>query len=140
MYQELAFALQQGGSMPDGTSGVPQQVPFVRNPYVVAEIVVYEAEAVPPGGSGAAVMEIQHGADRPGIFTVRRNEGQGGVDNPADIVIIDPAEEWIIDKKRFASKGRNTPFDGWKVRGRVKCTICDGEIVYKDGGFDFAKP
>ena len=67
-------------------------------------------------------------------------DGRIAVGNPADIVVIDPNEEWIIDKKKFASKGRNTPFDGWKVRGRVKCTICDGELVYKDGGFDFAKP
>lgn len=49
----------------------------------------------------------------------------------ADVVIIDPAEEYTIDKRAFASKGRNTPFDGRKVRGRVKTTICDGKIVYR---------
>ena len=52
--------------------------------------------------------------------------------SPADVVIIDPREEYVIDKNTFASKGRNTPFDGWKVRGRVKMTICDGKIVYND--------
>lgn len=50
----------------------------------------------------------------------------------ADIVIIDPKEEYIIDASRFASKGRNTPFNGWKVRGKVKMTICGGRIVYDD--------
>ena len=54
------------------------------------------------------------------------------VGNPADITVVRPDEEWTIDKKKFLSKGRNTPFEGWKVRGRVKVTICDGEIVYTD--------
>jgi dihydroorotase len=50
----------------------------------------------------------------------------------ADIVIFDPNETYRIDSSTFASKGRNTPFDGRKVTGRVKCTICDGRIVYRD--------
>lgn len=50
----------------------------------------------------------------------------------ADIVLIDPKEEYVIDKNEFASKGKNTPFHGWKVRGKVKMTICDGQIVYED--------
>lgn len=49
----------------------------------------------------------------------------------ADIVIFDPNETYVIDKNEFASKGRNTPFDGRQVTGRVKCTICDGRIVYR---------
>ena len=49
----------------------------------------------------------------------------------ADVVIFDPNETYKIDKNTFASKGRNTPFDGRKVTGRVKVTICDGNIVYE---------
>jgi len=49
----------------------------------------------------------------------------------ADITIIDPNEEYVIDKTAFASKGKNTPFDGKKVRGRVKYTIVSGRIVYR---------
>ena len=48
----------------------------------------------------------------------------------ADVVIFDPKETYKIDKNTFASKGRNTPFDGRGVTGRVKVTICDGNIVY----------
>ena len=59
-------------------------------------------------------------------------DGKIAVGNPADITIIDPAREWVIDKRRFASKGTNTPFDGWKVRGRVRWTICEGEVVFRD--------
>ncbi len=50
----------------------------------------------------------------------------------ADLVLIDPAGEYVIDKTAFASRGKNTPFDGWKVRGKVKMTICEGRIVYEE--------
>ena len=49
----------------------------------------------------------------------------------ADIVIFDPKETYRIDRDQFASKGRNTPFHGREVTGRVKCTICDGCVVYE---------
>ena len=49
----------------------------------------------------------------------------------ADVVIFDPNETYTIDKNTFASKGRNTPFHGRNVTGRVKYTICDGNLVYE---------
>lgn len=54
-----------------------------------------------------------------------------GVD--ADVVIVDPQETWEIDPLRFRSKSRNTPFGGWKVKGRVKTTLLGGRIVYESG-------
>ena len=53
-----------------------------------------------------------------------------GVD--ADLTIFDPDEEWTIDPEQFASKARNTPFAGQKVKGRVKYTIVGGRIIYQD--------
>ena len=50
---------------------------------------------------------------------------------PADVTIIDPEAEYVIDASKFASKGKNTPFDGRKVKGRVMATICDGKTVYQ---------
>jgi dihydroorotase len=50
----------------------------------------------------------------------------------ADIVIFDPNESYTIDKNKFASKGRNTPFHGRKVNGKVKYTICGGNVVYQE--------
>ena len=50
----------------------------------------------------------------------------------ADLVIFDAEEEYVIDPEEFASKGKNTPFQGRKVSGRVKMTIVDGAIVYED--------
>lgn len=52
----------------------------------------------------------------------------------ADIVIFNPNEEYIIDVNTFESKGKNTPFNGKKVKGKVKYTICGGKIVYENGG------
>lgn len=50
----------------------------------------------------------------------------------ADITIFDPKEEFNIDKNTFLSKGKNTPFQDWKVRGKVKYTIVSGNIVYEN--------
>lgn len=48
----------------------------------------------------------------------------------ADLVVFDPSAEYKIDKNTFFSKGKNTPFDGFPVKGEVRCTIVDGEVVY----------
>ncbi len=50
----------------------------------------------------------------------------------ADFCVFDPNEAWTIDPEAFASMGRATPFAGNQVTGRVKMTICGGEIVWKD--------
>lgn len=52
----------------------------------------------------------------------------------ADIVIADFDETYTIDTSTFASKGKNTPFNGKQVKGRVYQTLVDGKIVY-----DFTK-
>ncbi|WP_286680782.1 dihydroorotase [Tepidanaerobacter sp. EBM-49] len=50
----------------------------------------------------------------------------------ADITVIDPNLEWTVDKNKFFSKGRNTPFDGWKLKGKAVMTLMDGKITYTD--------
>ena len=49
----------------------------------------------------------------------------------ADIVIIDPQAEYVIRAEEFESKGKNTPFHGRKVKGKVLRTIAAGKTVYK---------
>lgn len=49
----------------------------------------------------------------------------------ADIVIFDPDKTYKIDKNTFASKGKNTPFDGYEVTGEVAYTLADGKVVYE---------
>jgi len=50
----------------------------------------------------------------------------------ADVTVIDPDEQWVIDPAHFASRARNCPFAGWKVKGRVKQTLVGGRVVYED--------
>jgi len=45
---------------------------------------------------------------------------------PADVTVFDPASEWTVDPQHFKSKSRNTPFPGWKLRGRVVETLIAG--------------
>ena len=56
--------------------------------------------------------------------------GRIEVGAPADLCIIDLNEEYAIDSSRFRSRGHSTPFDGWKVRGKVLLTLKGGKIVY----------
>ena len=50
----------------------------------------------------------------------------------ADITLVDLDKEMTIDKNEFLSKGKNTPFNGWKVSGIPVMTIAEGKIVHKD--------
>jgi dihydroorotase len=48
----------------------------------------------------------------------------------ADLCIFDPAEAWIVSPSAFLSKGRNTPFSGMTLRGRVKHTLVAGRVAF----------
>jgi dihydroorotase len=50
---------------------------------------------------------------------------------PADITVVDPEAKWTIDKDKFLSKSRNTPFDGYEVQGQVVMTMVDGKVVFR---------
>lgn len=50
---------------------------------------------------------------------------------PADITVADLNEKFVIDSKKFFSKGKNTPFNGYEVYGKVLYTIVDGEIKFR---------
>ncbi len=58
--------------------------------------------------------------------------GGFGAGEPADIAIFDPDEEWVVEPERLHSKSKNTCFKGMKLKGRVKMTILDGNVVYED--------
>ena len=54
---------------------------------------------------------------------------EGGV---ADVMLADLSKRYVIDSKDFLSKGKNTPFNGTEVYGKVVYTLVDGEIKYRD--------
>ena len=57
----------------------------------------------------------------------------------ANITILDPHREWIVDSRNFASKGKNTPYDGYQFKGKVMATMANGKIVYIDHSLVIAR-
>ncbi|HBI23825.1 MAG TPA: dihydroorotase [Nitrospiraceae bacterium] len=49
----------------------------------------------------------------------------------ADITIINPHSTWVVESLNLKSKGKNTPFEGWKLKGQVSTTIVGGRVVYR---------
>jgi dihydroorotase len=64
----------------------------------------------------ARVLGIDRGTLKPGAA--------------ADVTVLDPAAEWTIDTARFRSRSRNTPYAGWKVRGRAEVVIVGGKVKF----------
>ena len=52
---------------------------------------------------------------------------------PAHLCVLDPAQQWVVDGPRLASRSRNTPWEGWKLTGKVRHTIYRGRPTVRDG-------
>ena len=55
------------------------------------------------------------------------------VGKPADITVFSTTEKWTVDRNKFYTKGKVSPFDGMTVTGKAKLTVVDGKIVMKEG-------
>lgn len=64
----------------------------------------------------AAILDIEAGTLSPGAV--------------ADICIIDPEQHWRVTEQALLSQGKNSPFLGWELKGKVRYTLLDGRIVY----------
>jgi dihydroorotase len=67
-----------------------------------------------------------------GLGLERHVEGIGtlAIGAPADLVVFDPTREWTVEPEAFASKGKNTPLLGRRVRGQVVATLYAGKVVH----------
>jgi dihydroorotase len=65
----------------------------------------------------AAVLEIEAGTLSPGVL--------------ADICIIDPEQHWRVSTETLLSQGKNSPFLGWEMKGKVRYTLLEGRVVFK---------
>ena len=99
-----------------GIVGLETSLPLTMD--LVRQKVLTFPQAVKKLSTGpAAILNIPGGAIRIGL--------------PADISLIDPGLEYEVDASRFKSKGRNTPFHGWRLKGRAVMTIVQGNIVWR---------
>ncbi|MFY9269328.1 MAG: dihydroorotase [Candidatus Manganitrophaceae bacterium] len=57
--------------------------------------------------------------------------GRLGVGDAADVTLIDPSAEWLVEAGSFRSKSKNSPFIGWKMKGRATVVIVSGKVVWE---------
>ena len=107
---------QQFAAAPNGIVGLETALPLtlalVEEGVLSLEAAVAKLTAEPARAFGLSKGSLAPGAD-------------------ADVVVVDPEAHWEVDPARFRSKSRNTPFAGWKVKGRVITTIVAGRVVYE---------
>lgn len=104
---------------PNGMVGLETVVPLVVSQLISKGVLSWTDAVVKLSVNPAKILNI------PG--------GTLSVGAAADLTIIDPEKEAVVDPKKFYSLGRNTPFKGWKLRGWPIYTIVNGQIVMKDG-------
>jgi allantoinase len=68
------------------------------------------------------------------LFGLYPQKGHIGVGADADFALVDPATEWVVNAEKLHTKNKWSPFDGWRIRGKVIATMVRGKIVYRDGG------
>ncbi len=80
------------------------------------------------------ILSLCELAEKMSLAPRRILELGGGLEEgaPADFTAVALDEKWTVDPKEFVSKGKNTPFKGKEVLGRVKYTVVDGEIKYEE--------
>lgn len=113
-------AEEKSGSMRDapfGVVGLETSVALVITELVDKGILTPMQMAEKMSYNPARVIHLDRGSLREG--------------KAADVVVIDPEDAYTIDAGTFVSKARNTPFQGRKVKGRVKATIYNGDVVYQ---------
>ena len=64
---------------------------------------------------------------------MRLNAGVLEVGKDADITVFSTTEQWTVDRNKFYTKGKVSPFDGMTVTGKAKLTVVNGEVVMKEG-------
>ncbi len=107
---------------PFGIVGLETAVSLVLDRFVAAGIIPF-----------ARFVELLSANPARLLGLARKGRIAAGAD--ADLTVIDPDLPVTVDKDRFESKGRNTPFHGWKLKGAPVMTIVGGRIVYPfDGG------
>lgn len=86
--------------------------------------------------SPTAIIELM--SSKPAEVFKLKDSGKLSVGQRADITVIDPEQEWIVDPARFRSKSRNSPFKGQTLKGRAILTFANGQCLFRQSGALFA--
>jgi len=73
-------------------------------------------------------------SSRPAEIFGLRDKGRLAAGADADLTLLDLGAETVVDTRAFASKSRNSPFHGWRLRGKPVMTFVGGRIVYPEDG------
>lgn len=60
---------------------------------------------------------------------IRTNRGRLANGLPADITLIDLKKEWVVEAENLKSKSKNTPFNGWKMKGKARAVVVNGKLM-----------
>ncbi len=101
---------------PFGAVGLETALPLTLN-LVEEGVLTLEQAIAALTAAPARAFRLPHGTLAPGA--------------DADVTVFDPAAAWVVEPARLRSLGRNTPFAGWTMKGRVVTTLVGGEIVYE---------
>jgi len=66
------------------------------------------------------------------LGTLQVSAGQLVTGGVADVCVFDPQTEWVVQPDMLRSQGKHTPFSGYELPGRVRCTIVGGQIAFQD--------
>lgn len=66
------------------------------------------------------------------LGTLQVSAGQLVTGGVADVCVFDPQAEWVVQPEMLRSQGKHTPFSGYELPGRVRCTIVGGQIAFQD--------
>ena len=101
---------------PFGIVGLETAVGLILDRFVRTEIISVERLVQLFSANPARILNLERG-------TLAKEAW-------ADVTVLDPGLSWQVDSKQFLSRSRNTPFDGWKLRGGPVMTIVKGKVVW----------
>jgi dihydroorotase len=134
------------GGLADGTIDVivsshdPQNVDTKRHPFAEAADGAVGLETMLP-----AALRLVHNGDVTYLTLFRAlatrpaellglEFGRLAPGAPADLILVDPDQAWVLDPDQLRSRSKNTPFDGARFEGRVLRTLVAGRTVYEYAG------
>jgi len=113
--------------MPSGVVGLEVALPVLYSRLVLEKVIGFDTLVRLMCFNPARVLGLKKGYLRVGAM--------------ADLVIFNPYVDWEVDPQRFSTKGRYTPFKGWKVKGKVEWVFVKGKPYKIEGSvlYDFSE-